>query len=77
LNAKRRPRECGAINEVEKLVEGARSRGRYGRRDATMTPRDIAANSLYTNFENFRPPSCPALCRASTRRSRFHPSAKG
>ena len=36
LNAKRRPREYLTVKEVEKLVEGARSRGRYGHRDATM-----------------------------------------
>jgi len=36
LNAKRRPREYLTVKEVGKLVEGARSRGRYGRRDATM-----------------------------------------
>ena len=36
LNAKRRPREYLTVKEVEKLVERARSRGRYGHRDATM-----------------------------------------
>jgi hypothetical protein len=36
LNAERRPRECLTFKEVGKLVEGARSRGRYGRRQATM-----------------------------------------
>jgi type 1 fimbriae regulatory protein FimB/type 1 fimbriae regulatory protein FimE len=36
LNSKRRPREYLTIKEVGKLVEGARSRGRYGHRDATM-----------------------------------------
>ena len=36
LNAKRRPREYLTVKEVGKLVEGARSRGRYGHRDATM-----------------------------------------
>jgi type 1 fimbriae regulatory protein FimB/type 1 fimbriae regulatory protein FimE len=36
LNAKRRPREYLTAKEVGKLVEGARSRGRYGHRDATM-----------------------------------------
>jgi type 1 fimbriae regulatory protein FimB/type 1 fimbriae regulatory protein FimE len=36
LNAKRRPREYLTAKEVGKLVEGARPRGRYGRRDATM-----------------------------------------
>ena len=36
LNAKRRPRKRLTAKEVEKLVERARSRGRYGRRDATM-----------------------------------------
>jgi type 1 fimbriae regulatory protein FimB/type 1 fimbriae regulatory protein FimE len=36
LNTKRRPREYLTVKEVGKLVEGARSRGRYGHRDATM-----------------------------------------
>ena len=36
LNAKRRPREYLTVKEVEKLVERARMRGRYGHRDATM-----------------------------------------
>jgi len=36
LNAKRRPREYLTVKEVGKLVEGARSRGRYGHRDAAM-----------------------------------------
>jgi hypothetical protein len=36
LNAKRRPREYLTFKEVGKLVEGARSRWRYGHRDATM-----------------------------------------
>ena len=36
LNAKRRPCEYLTVKEVGKLVEGARSRGRYRRRDATM-----------------------------------------
>ena len=36
LNAKRRPREYLTVKEVDKLVERARARGRYGRRDATM-----------------------------------------
>jgi site-specific recombinase XerD len=36
LNAKRRPREYLTVKEVGKLVEDARSRGRYGHRDATM-----------------------------------------
>jgi hypothetical protein len=31
----------------------------------------------YTNSKDFQPPSCPALCRASTRRSCFHPLARG
>src|ERR1700694_474038 len=36
LNAKRRPREYLTEREVEKLIAGARERGRYGHRDATM-----------------------------------------
>ena len=36
LNAKRRPREYLTVKEVGKLVKRARSRGRYGHRDATM-----------------------------------------
>ena len=36
LNATRRPREYLTVKEVGKLVEGARVRGRYGHRDATM-----------------------------------------
>jgi type 1 fimbriae regulatory protein FimB/type 1 fimbriae regulatory protein FimE len=36
LNAKRRSREYLTVKEVGKLVEDARSRGRYGHRDATM-----------------------------------------
>ncbi|MGO9006456.1 MAG: tyrosine-type recombinase/integrase [Beijerinckiaceae bacterium] len=36
MNAKRRPREYLTAREVEKLVEGARLRGRYGRHDATL-----------------------------------------
>ena len=36
MNAKRRPREYLTGKEVGKLVEGARLRGRYGHRDATM-----------------------------------------
>jgi type 1 fimbriae regulatory protein FimB/type 1 fimbriae regulatory protein FimE len=36
LNAKRRPREYLIGREVGKLIEGARSRGRYGHRGATM-----------------------------------------
>ena len=36
LNAKRRPREYLTTKKVAKLMEGARERGRYGHRDATM-----------------------------------------
>ena len=36
LNTKRRPREYLTAKEVAKLMEGARGRGRYGHRDATM-----------------------------------------
>ena len=36
LNATRRPREYLTAKEVVKLMEGARERGRYGHRDATM-----------------------------------------
>src|ERR1700687_1384206 len=35
-NAKRRPREYLTVKEVTKLMDGARERGRYGHRDATM-----------------------------------------
>jgi len=35
-NAKRRPREYLTVKEVAKLIDGARERGRYGHRDATM-----------------------------------------
>jgi integrase len=35
-NAKRRPREYLTIKEVAKLMDGARERGRYDHRDATM-----------------------------------------
>src|SRR5580704_15320543 len=35
-NTKRRPREYLTVKEVGKLVDGARERGRYGHRDATM-----------------------------------------
>src|SRR5689334_4135874 len=35
-NAKRRPREYLTVKEVTKLIDGARNRGRYGHRDATM-----------------------------------------
>ena len=35
-NAKRRPREYLTVREISKLMDGARSRGRYGHRDATM-----------------------------------------
>jgi integrase len=35
-NAKRRPREYLTVKEVEKLLDAARERGRYGHRDATM-----------------------------------------
>jgi type 1 fimbriae regulatory protein FimB/type 1 fimbriae regulatory protein FimE len=35
-NATRRPREYLTVKEVSKLIEGARDRGRYGHRDATM-----------------------------------------
>src|ERR1700683_4929818 len=35
-NAKRRPREYLTVKEVVKLIDGARQRGRYGYRDATM-----------------------------------------
>lgn len=35
-NAKRRPREYLTVNEISKLMGGARERGRYGHRDATM-----------------------------------------
>ena len=35
-NAKRRPREYLTVKEVAKLIDGARDRGRYGHRDATM-----------------------------------------
>jgi type 1 fimbriae regulatory protein FimE len=35
-NAKRRPREYLTVKEVDKLMQGARERGRYGHRDATM-----------------------------------------
>jgi type 1 fimbriae regulatory protein FimB/type 1 fimbriae regulatory protein FimE len=34
--SKRRPREYLTPKEVEKLIEAARARGRYGHRDATM-----------------------------------------
>ena len=36
LNTNRRAREYLTVKEVDKLVEHARSRGRYGHRDATM-----------------------------------------
>src|SRR5262249_10822979 len=36
LNAERRPREYLTAKEVELLRKGARERGRYGHRDATM-----------------------------------------
>ena len=35
-NAKRRPREYLTVKEVERLIAGARERGRYGHRDSTM-----------------------------------------
>ena len=35
-NAKRRTREYPTVKEVGSLLEGARERGRYGHRDATM-----------------------------------------
>lgn len=35
-NAKRRPREYLTVKEISKLMNGARERGRYGHRDATM-----------------------------------------
>jgi len=35
-NATRRPREYLTVKEVELLMETARTRGRYGHRDATM-----------------------------------------
>src|SRR6266849_1821147 len=35
-NAKRRPREYLTVKEISKLMDGARDRGRYGHRDATM-----------------------------------------
>lgn len=35
-NARRRPREYLTVKEVTKLMEAARTRGRYGHRDATM-----------------------------------------
>src|SRR5580658_10156672 len=35
-NAKRRPREYLTVKEVARLIDGARERGRYGHRDATM-----------------------------------------
>ncbi len=35
-NSKRRPREYLTVKEVTKLIDGARNRGRYGHRDATM-----------------------------------------
>ena len=35
-NVKRRPREYLTVKEVGKLLDGARDRGRYGHRDATM-----------------------------------------
>jgi integrase len=35
-NTKRRPREYLTVKEITKLMEGARERGRYGHRDATM-----------------------------------------
>jgi len=35
-NTKRRPREYLTVKEVWKLLVGARERGRYGHRDATM-----------------------------------------
>ena len=35
-NAKRRPREYLTVNEVGKLMDGAREHRRYGHRDATM-----------------------------------------
>jgi integrase len=35
-NATRRPREYLTVKEVSKLIDGARERGRYGHRDATM-----------------------------------------
>jgi len=36
LNAERRPREYLTPKEIERLIEAAKSRGRYGQRDATM-----------------------------------------
>jgi hypothetical protein len=35
-NTKLRPREYLTVKEVAKLIDGARERGRYGHRDATM-----------------------------------------
>jgi integrase len=35
-NSQRRPREYLTVKEVARLMEGARDRGRYGHRDATM-----------------------------------------
>jgi hypothetical protein len=35
-NVKRRPREYLTVKEITKLIHGARERGRYGHRDATM-----------------------------------------
>jgi len=35
-NTKLRPREYLTVKEVAKLIDGARDRGRYGHRDATM-----------------------------------------
>jgi type 1 fimbriae regulatory protein FimB/type 1 fimbriae regulatory protein FimE len=36
LNADARPREYLTPKEIDRLIEGARKRGRYGQRDATM-----------------------------------------
>jgi integrase len=35
-NAQRRPREYLTVKEIQRLTQGARERGRYGHRDATM-----------------------------------------
>src|SRR5580704_153520 len=35
-NSQRRPREYLTVKEIARLMEGARDRGRYGHRDATM-----------------------------------------
>jgi hypothetical protein len=69
------------IRDRAASTTGAFRNGRFNKKIDEFLPFvkdwERPVGRYYTNSKDFQPPSCPALCRASTRRSCFHPLARG